>query len=681
MRGARIRLPLLLAGPVARRAEPHRVCLWLATSAPRRVRAEIYSSDSGGLKPIGSGPAVSLQLGERLFIHLVSASPSEGRFPTATPLAYDIELVDEATDEASRLGDLGLLDGPSGLTYEDMSLPAIFLSEGSGLHLLHGSCRLLHGGGEDAFLAADEAVANAGDPIDERPAALFLTGDQIYADNVAGPMIAHIRELASALMGRGDASSLPNVPDLHDVPVYGREDLVRELTGFTTPNPDNHLLTFGEFAAMYLMAWNPDVWPLAFEAASVAVSSKVGHTRSVNRERRLYLKEMEMLERARAALPAVRRVLANVPTFMIFDDHDVTDDWNLTKVWKEKIRARPTGRRVVSNALAAYWAFQGWGNDPESMDGEVADAVVGFLSESRVDGDAFDSTMWEFDRWSFFAPTAPPTVVLDTRTQRHYDSPEGGARLLGEAELQHVAEVARSAGHKPGSPLVLVSAVPVFGFELQERRQKYLVGKVGPYEIDFEAWHSNLRGFVDLMRLLVERLQPSPCIILSGDVHYAVNALASFAIDDNRLPIIQVVSSGFKHASVAAKTALSSLGRLLHKRHVREGWDKPPDHKAPRFLSKRILSRSVNVDEWADHTPVFLAPRDVRLLGIESGPDYREERTYVRPDGRSRSILIGENNVGLVSVYEDSVVHRVLSRGRRETKIHRAELRHSATNR
>jgi len=60
----------------------------------------------------------------------------------------------------------------------------------------------------------------------------------------------------------------------------------------------------------------------------------------------------------------VRRALANVPTYMIFDDHDVTDDWNLTARWRDRVRASPAGRRIVANALAAYWAFQGWGNDP-----------------------------------------------------------------------------------------------------------------------------------------------------------------------------------------------------------------------------------------------------------------------------------------------------------------------------
>jgi len=50
-------------------------------------------------------------------------------------------------------------------------LPTFFLrSEStSALHLLHGSCRLLHGKGEDAFPAADEALARTVRDLAERP--------------------------------------------------------------------------------------------------------------------------------------------------------------------------------------------------------------------------------------------------------------------------------------------------------------------------------------------------------------------------------------------------------------------------------------------------------------------------------------------------------------------------------
>ena len=79
------------------------------------------------------------------------------------------------------------------------------------------------------------------------------------------------------------------------------------------------------------------------------------------------------------ALPAVRRLLANVPTLMIFDDHEITDDWNLNLEWirrtQDPAKAVPTeakvptalARAVLRNGLVAYAIFQAWGNTPGAV--------------------------------------------------------------------------------------------------------------------------------------------------------------------------------------------------------------------------------------------------------------------------------------------------------------------------
>ena len=97
----------------------------------------------------------------------------------------------------------------------------------------------------------------------------------------------------------------------------------------------------------------------------------------------MYAREAKSLARAHQALPAVRRVLANHPTYMIFDDHDVTDDWNLTSAWREGVHQNPTGRRFVANALAAFWAFQGWGNDPDLYDASFKDTTQRLSDPTR----------------------------------------------------------------------------------------------------------------------------------------------------------------------------------------------------------------------------------------------------------------------------------------------------------
>jgi hypothetical protein len=664
-----VNLPEILAGPLLRRAEPGRVLLWLATSRPVTVHGEIVSLEprrgGDGPRRLGRGGARRVRLGPRLFVHLVSVppDPAVGAFPSNHLLGYDLVLGDDdAGRPPRRLGDLGLLAGPRAVTLGDLPLPSFFLpARSSTLNLLHGSCRLLHGQGEDALLAADELLAESARDLGRRPSALVLTGDQIYGDEVGGPMIGHLTRLGAELLGAGDTTSVPGVPALERLPLYGRQELSDGL-GFTSGNAANHLFSLGEFAAMYLVAWDEANWPERLPDSAEALSAGGRGRRLAARRRRQYATELAGLDQARRSLPAVRRVLANVPTYMIFDDHDVTDDWNLTREWHDQVWRSPGGRRVVANALAAYWAFQGWGNAPESFDEQFLAVVAAGPADER-----FDQTMWSFDRWSYHAPTDPPMLVLDTRTQRSFDSERGAARLLGVSELDRLRELARRAGVRAPGPAILVSATPVYGLELQERRQKFLVDKLGPYEIDFEAWHSNLAGLCDFMRLLVDELGLRSCVILSGDVHYGLNVRATFAHDDQLMSIAQLVSSGLKHSGMLARTALHLLGAAVRPNHARVGWETPPavpeGDRAGRLLD-RLRRRAVNTDAWAKDAPVFLTPVLAGRIAADQPPSFEEVRSYVRPDGHRSRVVVGDNNVGLVSVRLDDgvVVQRLLAR-------------------
>lgn len=39
---------------------------------------------------------------------------------------------------------------------------------------------------------------------------------------------------------------------------------------------------------------------------------------------------------------------------MIFDDHDVTDDWNLTIGWEQAAYSNTFAKRIIGNSLIAY---------------------------------------------------------------------------------------------------------------------------------------------------------------------------------------------------------------------------------------------------------------------------------------------------------------------------------------
>ncbi len=48
--------------------------------------------------------------------------------------------------------------------------------------------------------------------------------------------------------------------------------------------------------------------------------------------------------------PVLRWLLSTVPTAMIFDDHDISDDWNTSAAWVEHMRGQPTGGTSGSSA-------------------------------------------------------------------------------------------------------------------------------------------------------------------------------------------------------------------------------------------------------------------------------------------------------------------------------------------
>ena len=66
--------------------------------------------------------------------------------------------------------------------------------------------------------------------------------------------------------------------------------------------------------------------------------------------------------------PAVRWLLSTVPTSMIFDDHDVHDDWNTSREWRADYRPIPWWPERIIGALASYWVYQHLGNlSPEEL--------------------------------------------------------------------------------------------------------------------------------------------------------------------------------------------------------------------------------------------------------------------------------------------------------------------------
>lgn len=359
-------LPLVLCGPIVRRVAPDRACVWVALRQPRAVELTVYDADRrASSAPRLSGRRDTVQLAKHLHVAAVTAALGSGQQPLDWGGRYLYDLRFGSPGSWQRLHEEGVLRhdvaGASRLqrlVYEGSDLPGFRLPASSlgELRFAHGSCRKPHGKGRDALATLDELLAG-----ETPPQILFLTGDQIYADDVdpadetdAGGRVPRgllhaIIDRSAELCGGEDREKATELAGLATQLQPGkRQELMAAEAKFTSDAAHCHLVTLAEFYTMYLFQWSDVVWP------------------------RDALAERASLSQFQQALPQVRRALANVSTYMIFDDHDVTDDWNRTRQWVDRVAGSAIGNRVVRNALVAYALFQHWGNSPQAFEPDAA---------------------------------------------------------------------------------------------------------------------------------------------------------------------------------------------------------------------------------------------------------------------------------------------------------------------
>jgi hypothetical protein len=130
------------------------------------------------------------------------------------------------------------------------------------------------------------------------------------------------------------------------------------------------------------------------------------------------------------ATRCIRWLLSTVPTAMIFDDHDISDDWNTSAAWVEHMRRQPWWEERITSGLASYWLYQHLGNlSPDDLEDDpvwpkVRDAgdatrvlrEFAFRADREVEG-----TRWSYQR--DFGRTR--LVVIDSRCGRVLDGPGG----------------------------------------------------------------------------------------------------------------------------------------------------------------------------------------------------------------------------------------------------------------
>ncbi|HMC07123.1 MAG TPA: alkaline phosphatase D family protein [Solirubrobacterales bacterium] len=239
--------------------------------------------------------------------------------------------------------------------------------------------------------------------------------------------------------------------------------------------------------------------------------------------------------------PVVRWLLSTVSTSMVIDDHDVRDDWNISRSWLEDMRALPWWGERIIGAFMSYWLYQHLGNlSPRELaetetyhrvieaDGDAGEIVREYAM--RCDEDR------EGVRWSFHRDLGRNRlIVMDSRAGRILH--EGRRSMFDDDEWEWIREQA----HGDFDHLLLATSDPYLlahGMHYAEVWSEQVCnGAWGPRvakraeklrrAVDLDHW----AAFQDSFHLVAELLRevgagergnaPASIVLLSGDVHHA----------------------------------------------------------------------------------------------------------------------------------------------------------------
>ena len=564
-------LPFLLAGPMLRQVTQESVTVWVALR--RRADVTLIVFDPVGDRPMrGKRPTVAI--GTNLHIVAVTAVPQPSFGPLREGIIYRYEMVFDFEGGLSH--GLAAASESASLAYPPFTLPSFCLppADVNSLRLIHGSCRIPHGNAIDSLPILDELIEQtAANPL-ARPHQLLMTGDQIYADDVASSLLVMLTDAAAGLLGWKEVLPFllqhggPSTPERK--PPYVRRKLLAD-SGFTSVDLDGHLLALGEYLCMYLFVWSDVLWKdsmlLFFDEVVAAVKSTADSATFAtfeqlakkNRESMEY--EIAMLLVFRGRLKQVRRALANIPSYMIFDDHDVTDDWNMTRDICLSLYGTPLGVQMAQNALVAYALCQHWGNVPADFVQSGATtppgaALLGLLDKGNAATYATNSTdlarlvavhdavtlraswhtrpdnplLHDADALTYNYTVEGPghqVIVTDTRSWRSFPSQHTPAPdLLTPDQLQK--QIVNTLDTKQRVLLVVLTTnAPPLPAIRTATELDFVSNTFEDVPDVYEAWEVASAAFDRLLKAISEKLpvvageHRGSAMLLSGDVHFS----------------------------------------------------------------------------------------------------------------------------------------------------------------
>lgn len=399
----------------------------------------------------------------------------------------------------------------------------------------------------------------------------------------------------------------------------------------------------------YEMARNPHNWPdfllflgdqLYADNTSPAMQEFIEKRRGTDEEPGEEIKDfVEYAELYRLAWsePANRWLLSTMPSAMIFDDHDVRDDWNTSYDWHQEMRATSWWQERIVGALGSYWIYQHAGNLNHTD--LRADEVYRVIADH--DGpDELDITEL-LDLWADRVDKEPTTyrfsfsrelggsklIVIDSRAAR--DLRPDHRAMLDEDETRWLdEEMTGDVDH-----LLIGTSIPFYlptGINDLEMINETLTqngGKVTGFlgekirqMVDLEHWAAFHTSFVEVNKMVLEVAAgkrgkaPATICFLSGDVHNSYVNEVHHTPEPVHSRIVQAVCSPIRNPLPMPVRALQ--GQLSG------GLTKPM-----RALAKRVKGVELPTVDWSTtYGPWF----DNNLGRVEAIDDERLLLTWAR---------------------------------------------------
>ncbi len=267
--------------------------------------------------------------------------------------------------------------------------------------------------------------------------------------------------------------------------------------------------------------------------------------------------------------PANRWLLSTLPSAMIFDDHDVRDDWNTSETWRAQMAEAPWWEGRITAALMSYWVYQHLGNlspadraedepwqqvralGPDADAGPILDA---FAQRANTASDSY--------RWSFARRLGETRlVVIDTRAARVLIDDKRS--IVDDVELGWLDDqIQGDCDH-----LLIASSLPflmpVGAHHLEAWNEAVCAGNWGArwsrwgekfrQAADLEHWSAFGKSFRQVANMALEVAEgkrgsaPATVVFLGGDVHHSYLSEVDLSDRPTTTRMVQAVCSPIRN--------------------------------------------------------------------------------------------------------------------------------------